>query len=171
METKILTAAVSAAAHIPTFADFLIERQNSSRVPSPGSASPGLSPLGVDLTWPSFYGNQPSTDLNKDAFLGQYIHRIYCRECREQEAMAAANQQAASSSSGSQPNSPPQYQMDQMSLATAMDANKEGESFLHTIHRHVLGLLHYYTVYIVMLSSSFVRYIFKGRFSKFMSVI
>ena len=125
METKILAAAVSAA-HIPTFADFLTERQNSRRVPSPGSSTPALSPVGAEFTWPSFYGSQPPADLNKDAFLGQYIHRIYCRECREQEAMAAAAS-GSGSGSGSQPNSPPQYQMDQMSLATAMDANKEGK--------------------------------------------
>lgn len=127
METKLITAVP--ASHIPTFADFLLERQNSRRVPSP-TKSAAASPAGGSgsVGWPSLYGNQPTADLNKDAFLGQYIHRIYCRECREQETMAAANQQAGGSSSqGSNPNSPPQYQMDQMSLSTAMDANKEGE--------------------------------------------
>ena len=68
---------------------------------------------------PSPYGvASPLNDLdNNKEVLGQYIHRIYCRECREQERMA--------SGSSDKPNSPPQYQMDQLSLASTMDANRE----------------------------------------------
>lgn len=116
----------SPAPHIPTFAEFLTERQNSRQVPSPGRSD--IS--NADLTnWPSLYGNQ-APDLDKDAFLGQYIHRIYCRECREQENMAAARGSQPSTSGtgspGSQPDSPPQYQMDQLSIAENMSTNKQG---------------------------------------------
>lgn len=127
METKVLIA--GAPIKVPTFAEFLAEKQNSRRVPSPGKSSV------ADLTWPSLYGNSLAVgDYNKEAFLGQYIHRIYCRECREQERMAAANQSnlLGQQASGSDPDSP-QYQMDQMSLAAAMDTNKEGRTLFHTM--------------------------------------
>lgn len=109
----------SPSSHIPTFKQFLSERRDSRLVPS-AVASP-------ELSWPSLYSGQPLP--NKDAYLGQYIHRIYCRECREQEIMAASQQNAAAASAnraGTNPDSPPQYQMDQMSLAANMDENKEG---------------------------------------------
>lgn len=134
---------IALPSRIPTFAEFLSERQNSRQVPSPSKSAASIA----DLTWPSLYGNaqtqaeqqqlsKPGIGNDDQAFLGQYIHRIYCRECRDQENMAAANYQPSTSSGtgggsgsgspGSHPDSPPQYQMDQMSLADAMDANKEG---------------------------------------------
>lgn len=126
------------ASHIPTFAEFLSERQSFSPAPSPIESEASSTEHG----WPSLYGSQASAGLNEDAFLGQYIHRIYCRECREQEDMAAARGSLPSASSGtgspaSQPGSPPQYQMDQLSLAEHMNANKQGKS----------GLLTYCTYY------------------------
>lgn len=98
-------------------------------MPSPSRSDASTA----DLNWPSLYGNQAPADINKDAFLGQYIHRIYCRECREQETMAAARGSQISASSGtgsptSQPSSPPQYQMDQLSIAEHMNANKQRKS-------------------------------------------
>jgi len=114
MEAKILA---NLSAGIPTFSDFLSERHGYRQVPSPTKSltSADLSP------WPSLYGSTPA-DPDNDSHLGQYIHRIYCRECREQENMAAASghSSAATSSAnspGSQPDSPPQALVDRMTLA------------------------------------------------------
>lgn len=132
METKLLQPAIPA--FLPTFDAFITEGQNSRLVPSPTKLAVAGS---SELFWPSLYGNPPiSPDYkNKDTFLGQYIHKIYCRECRDKENMASAS---ASSTNGSQPNSPPQYAMDQMSLTAAMDANKEGEFYSSLSHTHSL---------------------------------
>lgn len=139
METKLLQPAIPA--FLPTFDAFITEGQNSRLVPSPTKLAVAGS---SELFWPSLYGNPPiSPDYkNKDTFLGQYIHKIYCRECRDKENMASGQPMSASASStnGSQPNSPPQYAMDQMSLTAAMDANKEGEFCSSLSHTHAHSL-------------------------------
>ena len=84
-----------------------------------------LSESANSSAWSPVYGG--GAKLDSDTI--NYIHRIYCRECRMEEQRRKMEQEAAASGSGSteKPTSP-QNVVEEASLQQAMDKNKECKS-------------------------------------------
>ncbi len=86
-----------------------------------------IADSGSGSAWsPLFNGGATGTkQLDTDTI--NFIHRIYCRECRmeaEKKAQEAAGGTAGEDAQGAPPTSP-MWQVEEASLAMAMDTNKE----------------------------------------------
>ena len=101
-----------------------------------------FSDSGSSSAWSPLYnggatGANGTRQLDTDTI--NYIHRIYCRECRmeaEKQAREAAGTAGGDGSVGS-PTSPMQ-QVEEASLAMAMDTNKECKN-LHIYFSHSMS--------------------------------
>ena len=93
-----------------------------------------LADSGSSSAWsPLFNGGATGANGTKqlDTDTINFIHRIYCRECRmeaEKKAQEAAGGTAGDESQGAPPTSP-MWQVEEASLAMAMDTNKECKQF------------------------------------------